>query len=237
LVARRREKLTALAAELIKEYTIHVDILPSDLSGEAGIHRVEERIRVLSRLDYLINNAGFGLAGEFIRQSMEKNLAMLQVHCATPARLAHAALPGMLAHGGGVIINVSSISAFTPMAGNVQYCATKDYLVTFSRALQLETHHQGIKIQALCPGFFHSEFHTVMRANKKSIPAWLFMPADEVARRSLAALRNKRVIYTPGFLNQLVVFVVRLPGLGNGLLTLFARQIARRRRDFLKVRE
>ena len=237
LVARRLEKLTSLAAELKEKHRVEVEILPADLSTGTGVRLVEKRILSLDRLDILINNAGYGLAGEFVRQSIDKNLDMLQVHCAVPVRLVHAALPGMIARQCGAIINVASTSAFTPMVGNVQYSASKSYLVTFSKALQLENHRHGIKIQALCPGFFHSEFHAVMRANKKAIPGWLFMWADEVARRSLAALKRKGVVYVPGFLYQVAVFMASLPGLGDWLIGIVGRVTSRRRKEFIKVRE
>jgi short-subunit dehydrogenase len=237
LVARRKKTLALLSQELIAKADIAVETLPADLAQEAGIHKVEECIRSLDRLDLLINDAGFGLAGEFSRQSLDENLDMLQVHCTAPLRLAHIALPMMIARRSGTIINVASISAFAPMVGNVQYSATKAYLVTFSRALQLETRQLGIKIQALCPGFFHSEFHDVMRVKKTSIPAWLFMQADEVARRSLAALKRKSVIYIPGFSNQLAVFIVSLPGLGDWLTRLVSRLASLRRNEFIKARE
>lgn len=237
LVARRPDKLTSLAGELKKNHHVEIEILPADLASNAGIQKVERRIRALKRLDLLVNNAGYGMAGEFSGQSIEKNLDMLQVHCAAPMRLAHAALPGMIEHKIGALINVSSISAFTPMVGNVQYSATKSYLVTFSKALQLENRRHGIKIQALCPGFFHSEFHDVMRANKSAIPGWFFMQADDVARRSLAALRRKGVVYVPGFLYRAAIFMVSLPGLGDWLLGIVARLAGRRRKDFIKVQE
>jgi short-subunit dehydrogenase len=237
LVARRKKKLTSLAAELTKTYRIMVEVLPADLTTEAGKKTVEKRIRALDRLDILINNAGFGLAGEFVQQSIDKNLAMLSVHCEAPVRLAHIALPGMIARHTGSIINVASISAFTPMVGNVQYSATKSYLVTFSRALQLENRRHGIRIQALCPGFFHSEFHDVMRVNKTSIPAWLFMRADEVVRRSLAALKRNRVVYIPGFPYQMTVFLASLPGLGEWVVRVVTCLAGRRRREFIKARE
>lgn len=237
LVARRIDKLTSLAEELKREHKIGIEILPADLASDDGVQKVEVRIRALKRLDLLINSAGYGLAGEFSRQSIDKNLIMLQVHCAAAVRLIHAALPGMIARQSGAIINVASISAFAPMAGNVQYSATKSYLVTFSKALQLENHRQGIKIQALCPGFFHSEFHDVMRANKNAIPGWLFMQADEVARRSLAAVKRKSVVYVPGFLYQVGVFMVSLPGLGDWVVGIVTRLASRKRKEFIKVRE
>ncbi len=237
LVARRVEKLNSLAEELKRKHQVGIDILSADLSKDAGVQKVERHIRALTRLDLLVNNAGYGMAGEFSRQSIDENLDMLQVHCAAPVNLVHAALPGMIERQSGTIINIASISAFTPMVGNVQYSATKSYLVTFSKALQLETRRHGIKIQALCPGFFHSEFHEVMQANKNAIPGWLFMQADEVARRSLAALNRKGVVYVPGFLYQAAIFMVRLPGLGDWLIGLVGRVPSRRRKDFIKVRE
>jgi uncharacterized protein len=237
LVARRVDKLISLAEDLERIHKVEIEILPADLASDEGMQKVGQRIQALKRLDLLVNDAGYGMAGEFSRQSIDKNIAMLQVHCAATARLVHAALPGMIARRSGAIINVASISAFTPMVGNVQYSATKSYLVTFSKALQLETRRHGIKIQALCPGFFHSEFHEVMRANKKAIPGWFFMRADEVARRSLAALKRRGVVYVPGFLYQVGVFMASLPGLGDWLIKAATRLASRRRREFIKVQE
>jgi short-subunit dehydrogenase len=232
LVARRREKLESLAGEL--KIKTRVEILPADLSKEPGIRKVEALIKSLPRLDLLINNAGFGLAGEFTRQPVEKSLNMLQVHCTAPVRLAHATLPGMIEHQSGAIINVASVSAFAPMVGNVMYSATKSFLVVYSRALQMETRRHGIRIQALCPGFFHSEFHDVMRVNKSRIPQSLFMSADEIARRSLSAIGRNGVVYMPGSFYKLAVFFARLPGFGDWLIEAVARLSAGRRTDFIK---
>jgi uncharacterized protein len=234
LVARRRKALASLAARLTGENSITAEVLPADLSTEIGIHRLEEHIRSLEHLDLLINNAGFGLTGEFTRQPLEKSTEMLQVHCTTPVRLVYAALPGMIVHQNGSIINVASISAFAPMAGNVMYSATKSFLVAFSRALQMETRQHGIHIQALCPGFFHSEFHDVARVNKYQIPQFLFMEADQIAKRSLSAIGRQEVIYIPGFLYRLVAFFARLPGIGDWATGLVARQVARQREGLLK---
>jgi short-subunit dehydrogenase len=236
LVARRKEKLTSLAQKLAQKDQVAVDYIPADLSTDAGIRKVVQRIRSIKRLDILINNAGYGLPGAFVEQPLEKSLEMLQLQNTACVCLIHAALPGMINRKGGTIINVSSTSAFAPLAGSAMYSATKIFLVNFSKALQLENRSNGIKIQALCPGFFHSEFHDVMRVNKKVIPGLFFLTADEVARRSLSALRRKNVVYVPGILYQLGVFFARLPGLGDWLLLMFSRFAARRRREFLKVR-
>ncbi len=234
LVARRKKKLDSLAHRLGRENQITVKILPADLATETGIRKVEKLIYSLERLDLLINNAGFGLTGMYADQSIDRAMDMLQVHVEANMRLTHAALPGMLGRKSGTIINVSSASAFAPLVGSAMYSATKAFLVNFSKALQLENRRNGIKVQALCPGFFHSEFHDVMGANKKAIPKWMFFTADEVARRSLAALRRKSVVFVPGFFYQLAVFLVRLPCIGDWLIALFTRIAGKRRMDFIK---
>jgi hypothetical protein len=134
----------------------------------------------------------------------------------------------------GTIINVASVSAFAPMEGNVMYSATKSFLVNFSRALQMETRRHGIQVQALCPGFFHSEFHDVAQVDKMRIPGFLFMSADEVAKRALSAKRRKGVIYVPGFINQLIVLFARLPGLGDWAIELVTWLVTRQRKSLLK---
>jgi len=235
LVARRRGKLASLAQQLSRKNAINVEILPADLSTDTGIRKVGKHIRSLDHLDLLVNDAGFSLRGKFAEQPIERSLDMLQVHDKACVCLTHAALPGMIQRRSGTIINVSSTSAFAPLAGSVMYSATKAFLVNFSKALQMENRQYGIKIQVLCPGFFHSEFHDVMRVNKKAIPKWMFTTAEEVARRSLSALRRKAVVFVPGFFYQVAMFFVRLPGLGDWLLLTSSRIVRKRREAFLTV--
>jgi hypothetical protein len=89
--------------------------------------------------------------------------------------------------------------------GNTAYSATKHYLITLSEGLSLELEGTGIKVQALCPGFTHSGFHDTeefKEGKSKSIPNWLWMSAEEVAKRSLDALGGKQVVLIPGFINH-----------------------------------
>jgi len=235
LVARRKGKLASLAQQLTHPGIITVETIPADLATDAGIRKVEQHIRSLERLDLLVNNAGFGLSGTFVDQPVDKALDMLHVHVEASVRLTHAALAGMVRRRSGTIINVSSASAFAPLVGSVMYSATKVFLVNFSKALQLENRRNRIKIQALCPGFFHSEFHDVMQVNKKAIPNWMFITADEVARRSLLALRWKAVVYVPELLYRVGAFFVSLPVLGDWLLLTFAKFASKRREEFIKA--
>lgn len=236
LVARRKEKLSNLAKQLGKANSVNAGYLQADLASTAGILKVEKYIQSLDRLDLLINSAGFGMAGMFLKQPIAKILEMIYLHNVACVRLIHAALPGMIHRKTGAIINVSSTSAFAPLVGSVIYSATKGFLVNLSKALQLENRQNGIKLQALCPGFFHSEFHDVMGANKKAVPRWMFLPAEEVARRSLSALHRKAVVYVPGFFYWLAVSVVQLPGIGDWLIAMFTRLADKRRREFISAR-
>ena len=138
LVARRVDKLEALAQELKDRYHVEVETLDGGFIHARRHRSVVERIEAIEPLAMLINNAGFGTTGTFLEVELIKQEAMLEVHIDAPLRLCHAALPGMIREGKGAIINVASISAFLPVSGSVNYSASKAYLVNFSRALQTE---------------------------------------------------------------------------------------------------
>src|SRR6185295_6436641 len=101
--------------------------------------------------------------------------AMLRLHTLAPMRLTQAALPVLLKNGHGGIVNVSSIASFLYSAGNVNYCATKAYLTTFSEGLAAELAGTGVRVQALCPGFTHTEFHQRMEVDVSNVPRWMWL--------------------------------------------------------------
>jgi short-subunit dehydrogenase len=130
----------------------------------------------------------------------------------------------MLSRKKGAIINVASTAAYAHNGEDAMYCATKAFLVAFSDSLHEELRGTGVKIQALCPGFTHTEFHEVrdyIKMDVKNIPEVLWMKASDVTHYSLDALRRDRVIVVPGWINRVMVFLAR-----NGLLEMF-RPIAR----------
>lgn len=210
LTARREDRLEALAADLEKQFGISAEIIPADLIETSDIELLEKRIAETPDLDLLINNAGFGRIGRFSTRPIEPSLEMAQVHVAAFVRLAHAALSGMIARNRGALINVSSIAAFSTLSG-AMYSSTKALQVTFSLSLQNELHGTDIRIQALCPGFTHTEFHQVMGMDKSAIPAFLWMTAEKVVRISLRSLRRRKVVCIPGFGNRLNAFLMRCP--------------------------
>jgi len=157
LVARRRERLEALAAEITAAHDVEAAVVTADLSTEAGIQRVEQVLAATDALSLLINNAGFGLNGPFAESDIDSHMQMVQVHVAAVVRLTRTALPALLARHRGAIINVSSLMAFYPMYGSTTYSATKCYLRAFTEALYQELQGTGVRAQVLCPGFVETE--------------------------------------------------------------------------------
>lgn len=229
LVARREERLRALAGELIKTYGIQADVLAADLAHDEGIARVARAIEDRSDLVLLINNAGFGTRGSFTEVPLERHLDMIRVHDVASVALTWSALPRMVERGRGAIINVSSIAAFFPSGGGSTYTATKAYLNNFSEALAAELQGTGVKVQALCPGFTYSEFHETSEYegfDRGHIPAALWMPAEQVVDESLAALSGDKVIVVPGRRYQAMVAAINSPL--RGVIRNTARAIRRR---------
>lgn len=212
LVARRQERLEALAGELQERFGIPAQVLTADLSNPQDLGRLEKYVEGLERLDLLVNNAGFGTHGRFFKVPPEKHLAMVDVHLKASLCLTRAALPGMIRRGKGGIINVASLAAFFPWPRNVTYNATKAALVSFSETLALELRGSGVKVQALCPGFTHTEFHDTPEYQGFShdqIPALLWGNAPSVVARSLKALERGQVICVPRTLDRFLAFFGR----------------------------
>ncbi len=228
LVARREERLRALAEELQRDWRIRAEPLVADLARDADVDRLIARLGELDRVAVLVNNAGFGTSGSFASTEPARTLAMIDVHVVASTRLCQAVLPGMIARRRGAIVNVASVAAFVAAPGNVTYSATKAYLVTLSEGLHLELQGSGVRVQALCPGFTRTEFHDTPEFaghDLSRIPAALWMSADDVVAASLRALRRDEAICVPGRANQVIVALAR-----TGLPQLMARRLAPLRR-------
>lgn len=200
LVARRQSNLESLASDLHAKYSVKPEVLVSDLSTYEGIAKAEDYIRSMDSLDMLVNNAGFGVPGRFQDIPMDKLQAMINLHVIASTRLCYQAIPKVKA-----IINVCSTAAFISKSGRAVYSATKSYLTMFSKALQEDV--PWIKIQALCPGFTYSNFHSTdeFKGDKENAPKFLWMTPEQVVKKSLKALDRKEVVYVPGFYNKLLV--------------------------------
>ena len=207
LVARRTEKLQALASEL----PVHSDLVTADLATDDGVAKVVEVIHNCPHVELLVNNAGFGSLGRFWLADPASQEAMHRVHVLATVRLTHAALAAMTARNKGGVINVSSVAAFSINEGNVSYCATKAWMNSFTEGLALELRgaQSAVKVQALCPGFTITEFHDTLGVDRKGIPGFLWMTADFIVQTSLKGLDKGKVIVVPGWIYRTIVTFLR----------------------------
>jgi len=202
-VARRRERLELLQQELAGKVEVHP--VAADLNTVEGLACTMEALRQLGPADFLVNNAGFSTLGDFASQPIQSQRDMVGLHIDATITLCRAAIPFMRERGGGHIINVSSIGAFLPSKGLAVYGATKAFLNFFSQSLQAELAGTGIEVQALCPGYTHTEFHVEIERqgfDKNSVPDEMWMDADAVVAASLGALGSGSVVVIPGEANS-----------------------------------
>ena len=211
LISRNELRLAEVAAELGTAHGVTVRVLGADLSREAEVDRVAGVLGTEPDVGVLVNNAGFGTTGRLHVNDPAVQAAMVKLHALAPMQLTRAVLPGMVSGGRGWIINVSSIAGFTFSPGNVNYSATKAYLTRFSQGLDSELHGTGVVVQALCPGFTHTEFHERAQMDTQRLPRWAWMTADQVVEASIqAAERGRPVVVVPGLRYWLITRVLHL---------------------------
>jgi short-subunit dehydrogenase len=209
VVARDADRLQAIAAQLRESDGAKVDVLPADLTNDRDVSMVVDRID-RGPIDVLVNNAGFGTRGSIARASRTDQEAMLRVHVLAAHRIAQAAVQKMVAQNRGAVINVASIASWLISPGNANYSATKAWQRVFTESLAMELKDKGVYVQALCPGYTHTEFHQRGGMNKKRVPDWWWMNADRVVAESLRAMDRRRpVVVVPGLGYRFAALVVR----------------------------
>lgn len=216
LVARRRERLEALAKELRDLHGCRIVVAPADLADPAMPEALEAAVRAAGlEIDVLVNNAGYAISGAYLSSPWEQHAAMLQVMIGAVAELTYRFLPPMLERGTGRILNVASIAGLLPpTAGHTLYHAVKAWMVRFSEALAFEYGEQGVRTTAVCPGFTYSEFHDVSGTRElvAKLPKRYWMDADTVAEQAVDASERGEVVYVNGWRNQLLTTLAnRLP--------------------------
>ena len=202
LVARRKDRLDELAAELGNARAIG-----EDLSLPGAVDRLMADLAAHGEhVDLLVNNAGFGLTGRFAELDGKRQRQMIDLNCGALTELAHAVLPGMIERKSGSILNVASTAAFQPGPGMAVYFATKAYVLSFSEALHQEVKKHGVIVSALCPGPTATEFGQVagFKPAGPSAKMLVSMTADSAAvvRAGLEGLERDQAIVIPGLANK-----------------------------------
>ena len=198
LVARRRDRLEALAAELGGE----VHVFAADLAAPGAVARLFAQVEAKGlTIDTLINNAGFGLVGRFADLPRDRQRGMIDLNVGALAELTHLVLPGMRARARGGILNVASTAAFQAGPGFGVYFATKAFVLSFTEALHQELKGSGVRVTALCPGPTATEFGAVAGATSARFDRFSTDAAD-VVRAGLKGLDRNRAIVIPGVMNK-----------------------------------
>ncbi len=233
LTARRTDRLEALAESLANEHGCEAVVLAADLADPlAPVQLVEALATHGLTIDGLINNAGYGLPGNYLSVPWRSHADFLRVLLWAPTELTYLLLPGMRERGYGRIVNVASLAGLVPpTAGHTLYGATKSYLIRFSQSLAQEVAAEGIHVTALCPGFTYSEFHDVngMRGRVSELPRYMWMDAATVAREAFEAVETGRMVHINGRWNRFVAGLAKY--LPESLSLALTRRQARKFRD------
>jgi short-subunit dehydrogenase len=192
VTARREERLCELAEELGDT----VEVLVADLSTDAGLAAVERRVAEEPDLELLVNNAGFADLCPLAELDPEKAEESVRVLVLAPVRLTRAALPPMIARGGGAVVQVSSRAAFGARPRLALYAGAKAYLNRFSLAVARELEGSGVRSLVVCPGNVETELHLRAGIPREALPPG--MSAEELARQTLAALERGEDLFVPG---------------------------------------
>jgi short-subunit dehydrogenase len=223
LVARRRDELETLAAELRARHRVGARVETADLADAAAPAQLFERLDGAGVVvDVLVNNAGFGAIGPVATLPAQRQLDMVRVNVAALTHLSRLFLPGMLGRRQGGILNVSSTAAFQPGANMAVYYATKAYVLSFSEALAEEVRGAGVTITCLCPGPTHTGFRAEAGMEGVRLFRLGAMDAVSVARVGHRGFRNGRTVVIAGATNKVVPFLERF------VPRLLVRKVAKR---------
>jgi short-subunit dehydrogenase len=160
LIARRGDRLTAIADKLSLQYGITARVLVADLEKEGDVALVEQVLARDSSVRVLVNNAGFARLRPLVQSSSADSQSQIDVNLTALTRLTHAVLPGFISRNEGVIINIASVLGIHSLPVSAVYSGTKAYVLAFSRGLQSELANTGVKVQVVCPASTDTEIWT-----------------------------------------------------------------------------
>lgn len=203
LVARRRDRLEALAARIAAEHRVETLVVAEDLSQRGACERVRDAIGA-REVGLLVNNAGFGFSGRFAENDAEDDEQMIAVNCASVVRLTHLFLPAMLARGRGGVVVVASVAGYQATPWFAIYGATKAFDLFFAEALASELRGTGVEVVAVSPGETRTEFHERAHAKRQ----FRGHEPSYVAEVALRALGRKDTV-VPGLLNKVQSVLAR----------------------------
>jgi len=209
LVARNETALNDIAAQCRQKHRIETEVLAADLSCGDSVEKLVTMLRSKAdQFEVLVNNAGFGIHGQFASSNIDENIRLLNVQLTTALRLTNAVLPAMIARHSGKILNVASVYSFSPVPFQSVYAACKAFLISFSSAIQNELAGTGVTVTVFCPGVTQTEFRS--RAGIEEKHKQSGMTAETAASIAYGATVRGKHIVVPGLANRLYVVVSHL---------------------------
>jgi len=211
VVARRAAALDDLVREVTRTHAVTAKALPADLADAGASGQIYDTLqRAGTRIDVVVNNAGFGLQGKVAELPLERQLEMIRVNVTALTELTRRFLPGMLARNEGGVLNVGSTAGFQPGPFMAVYYATKAYVVALTEALAEEVAGTALRVSCLAPGptatHFAEEAHMTNTRLFRSLGT---MDAADVARIGFEGWKNRKVIVVPGITNRFGIQLVR----------------------------
>ena len=213
LVARSKDLLKSVSTEITQQYGVKVDYLAADLSlANSALEVYHWCVSKHYQVDILINNAGYGLSGEFESHPLEDNLNMMQINMHTPIQLCQLFLPMLRKQSRAHILNISSSAAYQAVPGLSVYAATKAFVLHFSRALREELKKSSVRVSTICPGSTDTEFATRAKVgpNATKAAAKVNMTPEAVAQAAVCGMFKNKAEMIPGLINKLQVFATWL---------------------------
>ena len=228
LVARREDRLHALAEELAKKHEVRTEVIAADLTDESSREKIamEAANRGLT-VDVLINNAGLSTTGPVHHSTPAQEMAMIRTDVEAVVHLCSLFLPGMVERGRGAVLNVASTAAFQPLPGQAGYGGSKAFVLSYSQATNAELKGSGVTMTVLCPGPVQTEFAEVAgfteEESTNALPKFMWVSAHDVAETAIGGLDKGRTVVIPGAANRVGAMVAKLTP-RRLLLPILARQ-------------
>ncbi|HXD90506.1 MAG TPA: SDR family oxidoreductase, partial [Candidatus Binataceae bacterium] len=226
LTARRADRLAAVAGKARKLGAALVEVIEADLARREAPPEIFAKVEASRlRIEYLVNNAGFGTSGRFDRLPLDRELEEIDLNVTALVALTRLLLPPMIERRAGTIINVASTAAFQAIPYMSTYAATKAFVLSFTSGLAGELVGTGIRCLALCPGPVATEFQSVAKNERGRLPKIAFVSAEKVVAEGIAAAASGRTVYIPGLLNFVTAQTSRF--VPRAVISFFVRRIYR----------
>jgi hypothetical protein len=201
LVARRIDRLRALADKIAGETGRKVEVIAADLVKRKDLAKVEAVLRTDKRITTLVNDAGVGSTAPLLKADVDKMSEMIALNVDAMTRLTYAAAPGFVERGGGTIINIASVVALAPWIVNGVYGASKAFVLAFSRSLRHELAEKGVRVQVVLPSVTATDLWATTGRPLEQMPSELAMPATAMVDAALAGLDQGEFATMPSLPN------------------------------------